>query len=56
MFFTPPRRSHRPTAVAILERGYDLNSVRKLKSETEKALRLAQKENSALRRALKAVE
>jgi hypothetical protein len=37
----------------LKERGYDLHSVRKTESETEKALRLAQEENAALRRALK---
>lgn len=36
------------------KRGYDLHSIRKTESETEKALRLSQEENAALRRALKA--
>lgn len=33
-------------------RGYDLNSLRKRESETEKLLRLAREENAALRRVL----
>lgn len=36
----------------LYQRGYDLHSIRKTESETEKQLRLAQEENAALRRAL----
>jgi len=34
-------------------RGYDLNSLRHLETETEKRLRLAQEENAALKRVLR---
>jgi len=37
----------------LYQRGYDLYSIRKTESATEKQLRLAQEENAALRRALK---
>jgi len=37
----------------LYQRSYDLYSIRKTESATEKQLRLAQEENAALRRALK---
>jgi plasmid maintenance system antidote protein VapI len=37
------------------QRGYDLHSIRKRESETEKQLRLAREENAALRRVLAGV-
>jgi plasmid maintenance system antidote protein VapI len=36
----------------LYQRGYDLHSIRKRESETEKQLRLAREENAALRRVL----
>lgn len=41
-----------PLLWLLQSRGYDLNSLRLLETETEKKLRLAQEENAALRRVL----
>lgn len=41
-----------PLLWLLQSRGYDLNSLRLLESETEKHLRLAREENAALRRVL----
>ncbi|MBI2725419.1 MAG: hypothetical protein HYX42_04135 [Polaromonas sp.] len=41
-----------PLMWLLQSRGYDLNSLRLLETETEKKLRLAQEENAALRRVL----
>jgi hypothetical protein len=41
-----------PLLWMLHDRGYDLHSIRKTESETEKQLRIAQEENAALRRVL----
>ena len=41
-----------PLLWMLAKRGYDLHSIRKLESETEKQNRLLKEENAALRRAL----
>lgn len=41
-----------PLMWLLHSRGYDLNSLRHLETETEKRLRLAQEENAALKRVL----
>lgn len=45
-----------PLMWLLHSRGYDLNSLRHLETETEKRLRLAQEENAALRRVLTGVK
>lgn len=41
-----------PVLWMLYQRGYDLHSLRKRETETERLLRLAQEENAALRRVL----
>lgn len=42
--------NHAPVLWMVHQMGYDLNSLRKRESETEKALRIALEENATLRR------
>ena len=54
-FFMDIAGNEAPLMWLLQSRGYDLNSLRLLESETEKKLRMSQEENAALRRVLTGV-